>query len=189
MHVAALCSVVAALLASQISLDRSKVDDLERQIAGATVVGFESLDQPVHRVVIVKFPDAVCEIRFLAYTDASSGGKTNRFSDYEVRSVPMAPTDALEARVEQGRVVDRGMAGLGHWGWRRGKHTIQCGRRSLRWLYPTGIRLPPEALVAPTGWTDFTQVRHGLGQLKWYALDSTQQRPLLKIPIDELPRD
>lgn len=185
-----------AVVASAQPASRPPVKQVEEVIKVAAVVGFEWVDQPLNRILLLRGSRASCAIRFLSYrldNDARQPtsfdtGEASQFAVYEVAELT---ADGTEIGLAIRRELDfRGLRGLGRLAFSRGDDEIRCGRDKYSWLFPTGLLLKEnqgDVSVAPTNWTDFKDVRLDNQKLRWYKRDPQLQRPFITIPAEELP--
>lgn len=124
------------------------------------------------------------EDKYARYESYYQGDKTGDFSNKNVQ-------------VRKGKLSrPKGIwVGGGHWFSFRLRPEIRCGRIKLLWFYKTfvcffgygqaqgdyGIEL------APTKWTDISEVNVFDPRLKWYRYD--EERPRTRILIDQLWED
>lgn len=177
---AILASMLAAVTPQQ-SVSRPDVAVVEDVVETRVIVGFEWIDQPLGRIVLIKTPRSACAVRFISFS--RDDGSTQ--AHYDVATI--SSNGLAQKKIASRRLSDEGMVGFGHWAWRRGDHEIRCGTSRIPWMFPTGVALIGSIEVAPTAWTEFEQVNVKEPKLGWYRLDSSQTRAFFLIPVTDLP--
>ena len=185
--------VATAQLAS-----RPSVAEVEDYIKRSVLVGFEWVDQPLNRILLLRSDKAMCAIRFLSYRRNNDArvptsfdtGDANQFATYEISEFVIAGSEVRPGPVVRKKLDYRGMRGIGRLAFHVGKTSIKCGRERYPWSFPTGVGLPRNRqgpAIAPTNWMGFDEVRIDHPKLRWYEVDPQLQRPFIAIPLEELP--
>lgn len=177
---AILASMLAAVTAQQ-SVSRPNVAVVEDIVGTQAIVGFEWVDQPLGRIVLIKTPRSICAVRFISFSRDDGIAQAR----YDVATI--SSNGLAQQKIVSRRLTDEGMLGFGHWAWRRGDHEILCGASRISWMFPTGVALIGPIEVAPTAWTEFEQVNVNELELGWHHLDSSQTREFILIPVTSLP--
>lgn len=186
------------LVAVAQSASRPSATKIEDYIKQSALVGFEWVDQPLNRVLLLHNNRTTCAIRFLSYRRAKDGrpptsfdtGDASQFAVYEVAELTFNGSEMLIGAVIRRELDYRGLRGLGRLAFGVGDSDIRCGREKYSWLFPTGLLLKRDqsgVSVAPTNWTSFNDVRFDNPKLRWYQRDPHLQRPFIVIATEELP--
>lgn len=177
---------------------RPPVTQVADYIKDSTLVGFEWIDQPLNRILLLRSRHITCAIRFLSYRRSNDArpptsfdtGDASQFAVYEVAELSSNGSEILVGAVTRRELDYHGLRGLGRLAFGIGDNDIRCGRDKYSWLFPTGLLLKKDqsdVLVAPTNWTNFNDVRLDNPKLRWYQRDPHLQRPFIVIPMEELP--
>jgi hypothetical protein len=192
----ALSTCASAAVADDAS--RPPEAQVEQYLQRAALVGFGWVDQPLNRIVLVRGPRATCAIRFVSYRRANDArpstsfdtGDASEFATYEVSELRLSGAVPNPGPVARKALNYRGLRGVGRLAFRTGNTDLHCGRERYTWMYPTGLMLKDSkggAAIAPTNWTDFSAVRMDHPKLRWFQADQELSRPMLVLPLDELP--
>jgi len=164
---------------------------------GEVYVGPTGISLPYGRFLLVREDGGYCAIRLLKYWERKNG--KDRYATYESFYQGDGSGDFSKTNVkhEKGEVSDFGpgmFLGLFHtWG---GELYLKCGSMQLRWggtSLAAGLNFPPmdrdtktykTTDLAPTPWTDISQVNAVDPKIWWYQRD--ERRWHLYIPLDEL---
>ncbi len=187
-----------AIFAPAHSANRPTNGEIEDYIKGAALIGFESVYQPLNRILLLRSSRTICAIRFLSYSrgpDARRAtpydtGDASEFAAYEMTELTFKGAEVLLGPVIHKELDYRGMRGLGRLAFGVGNNHIRCGGNKYSWLFPTGILLKEEHVevsIAPTNWENFNNVRLNSPKLRWYQRDPQLERPFTVIPIGDLP--
>jgi hypothetical protein len=188
---------LAPLAASQ-ATSRPSEAKVEEYIKRSALIGFEWVDQPLNRILLLRDRSGICAIRFVSYRradDARSAtsfdtGDASQFAVYETSQLTPSGSQTLPGPIVRRELDYRGMTGLGRLAFGVGNDDVRCGQRRYSWVYPTGILLKKEhddVSFAPTNWTSFEKVRLDDPKLRWHQRDPQLQRPFLIVPVDDLP--
>jgi hypothetical protein len=175
------------------AVSRAPTPIVETTIQAHAIVGFEWIDLPLSRIVLVRGPRSGCALRFTSFRHGGNqqkptifrSGEESLYAEYDV--VEFRGSEMKVQRLERRKVETHGMVGIGRLAFHRGNSEIRCGEHELTWLFPTGIS--PDELdisVALTGWSDFSAVRLDHTDLTWVTFDKAQTRPVIFIPIATL---
>jgi hypothetical protein len=161
-----------------------------------------SVSAPLGRLVLIRFRDTLCAIRFDAFhrggdekpPTASNSGEETRFATAEqLRLVRSEATWRILDR-KMVNLVSGPVVGLGRLGFQKGRIGLHCGESKLEWTYPNNVSLgsytQPAAKrvlvdIAPTAWSEVSEINLNDDKLLWYRYDESRKDTL--IPINELP--
>jgi hypothetical protein len=162
-----------------------------------------SVSAPFGRLVLVRYRDGLCAIRFDAYhrgddekppTKFNSGEETLFATAEQIRMVKSEATwRILEDKTVQ--LVAGPVVGLGRFGLQKGRIGLHCGDAKLEWTYPNNVSLGSytqftakraQVEIAPTAWSEVSQINLNDKKLQWYRYDESRKDTL--IPIEELPK-
>ena len=160
------------------------------------------VNSPVGRLLLMRRGSDLCAIRFTEFHrghDAKPAtwfhsGHESFYAEYDWYE-PGANGQFSGSDVETGhRTVDQrptvGLLFL-NLGFPLGSNRMKCGPFYSRWFYPTGIsfiegtRYDYELELAPTQWTEPSQINLQDPQLIWYQLNENQ--PDTFVPLKDLP--
>ena len=177
---------------------RPQTTQVESYIKGAAVVGFEWVDQPLNRFLLLRSDRSICAIRFLSYHRSNNArpptsfdtGDASESAVYEISEITLNGAELVFGPVERKKLTYRGMRGLGRLAITVGETDIKCGRDRYPWSFPTGVgwrrgELGPT--IAPTNWASFDQIHINHPKLRWYEIDPQSRRPFVVIPLSDLP--
>jgi hypothetical protein len=177
----------------------AKWEMLARDHAYVTPV---SVSSPLSRLVLVRYMDTLCAIRFNAFhrggdekapTKFNSGEETLFATAEQIRIVRTATTWRILER-KTINLVRGSIVGLGRLGFEKGRIGLRCGDALLEWTYPNNVSLGSytqkpdkraEVQVAPTAWSDVSQIELSDKRLRWYHFDEDRRDSVFA--ISELP--
>jgi len=180
------------------SASRPDIAQVEDYIKHSALVGFEWVDQPLSRILLLRNSRTTCLIRFISYHRANDSrpptsfntGEASQFAVYEVAQLTVHRSGIVVGPTIRKELSYRGLRGLGRLAFDVGDSDIRCGRERYSWLFPTGLLLKEEqndVLIAPTNWQSFNDVRLNNPKLRWYQRDQQMQRSIIIIPMEDLP--
>ena len=161
-----------------------------------------SVGAPLGRLVLVRYLDTMCAIRFGAFHRGGDEKTPTKFNSGE---------ETLFATAEEIRVANSGstwhvlqhktvnlvrgpIVGLGRLGFQKGQIGLHCGDAKLEWTYPNNISLGSytddkakraQLEMAPTAWNEVSQIDLSDVRLHWYHYDESRKDTV--IPIEDLP--
>ena len=161
-----------------------------------------SVSAPLGSLVLVKYKDAFCAIRFTEFHRGGDEKSATIFNSGEETLFATAEQTRIEKNKCKWRVLERKtiplvrgpVVGLGRFGLAKGNIGLRCGDAPLEWTYPNNVSLgsytqaPSERAaleVAPTLWSDVSQIDLADARLRWYRYD--EGRGNLTIEISDLP--
>jgi hypothetical protein len=161
-----------------------------------------SVSAPQGRLVLVRNAGAVCAIRFTAFhrggdekspTTFNSGEETLFATAEEIRLTEFESKFRILQR-ETVNLVRGPIVGFGRLGFQKGRVGLRCGNAKLEWTYPNNIGLGSYAEtaakrvqveLAPTAWSDVSQIDLSDERLHWHRYDDSRKDIL--IPVEDLP--
>ncbi len=193
-----------ALLSDQVMSNATQltIEEREAQVSTGALIQTVSVSIPVGRFLLMRRDSDLCAIRFTAFHrghDAKPqtwfhSGHENFYADYEWYW-PEPNGNFRGPDIKKGhRTLRRGaIVGLLflNLGVPLGTDDVECGSLTPIWFYPTGIgftkgpRFDHDLELAPTQWTELTQINLSDPKLKWYRYNEDQ--PDTFIPLKELP--
>lgn len=170
-------------------------------LVGASIRGI-AVSNPVKRLLLMRRGSDLCAIRFTEFHrghDAKPqtwfhSGHENFYADYEWYwpgpngDFPGSDLATGHRTLRRGAIVGLLFLNLG---FPLGTDDVECGPFDSRWSYPTGInfiegsRYDYDLELAPTQWTEPSQINLQDPKLKWYRLNEDQ--PDTFIPLNKLP--
>jgi hypothetical protein len=147
---------------------------------------------PMGRIVLVRKGSEYCAVKFNEF----STGKTeeDRFAKYESYYQGDGTGDLLNENVQskKGELSAPRPRGIGRLAFSFGNRNVLCGPIKLQWsgkgsiyFYSEGQKQDDYGIqLAPTKWTNISQVNVFDARLKWYGYDA--KRPRIVIPVDQL---
>ncbi len=147
---------------------------------------------PLNRILLIRKKSVYCGVKFTDFW----AGKTEEdwFAKYESYYQDDKTGDFTNKNVQfiKGELASPKPRGIGRFAFSLGKKEIQCGPIKLYWSGKGSVyfyRLNQDEgdygiELAPTIWTDISQVNVFDPRIKWYRYDEKRQR--VNIPIDQL---
>jgi len=156
-------------------------------------IAFSGVDMPPGRILLIHKDNEYCALKFIQCWIEKEGKE--RFATYEVYHQGDGTGDFSNnnVKITQGKATLLQPRGLFYpLLWQPGNPEVKCGSLRLRWDYRGAVcfferhRSPGEygIKLAPTPWTDISQVNVLDSRLKWYGYD--RQRKSVDIPIEKL---
>ena len=196
---AALFYAFAAMVCSAAETESTKVQIVDWSSTAA--VTWTDAGAPIGRFLLIRYGPHACAVRFNeAYrggdqkpSTAFDSGEESLFALYDWYYQGDGTGDFSKSNVSSGngKVAKGPLKGIGRLAFRTGDSEIKCGRLTLRWMYPTRIDFNAKGKdrdasvqLAPTKWSDLSQVKFMDSSIRWYQLD--QKRKAILIPIDAL---
>jgi hypothetical protein len=181
------------------STPHSKWELLARDHAYVTPL---SVSSPLNSLLLVRYAGTLCAIRFRAFhggdekapTAFNSGDETLFATAEQIRLVQSETTWRIFER-KRLDLVSGPVVGLGRFGFQKGRIGLHCGNAKLEWTYPNNVSLgsytQPTAKrvlveIAPTAWSEVSQINLNDKKLHWYRYDEGRKDTL--VSIEELPR-
>jgi hypothetical protein len=139
---------------------------------------------PQGRFVLLRRGRTVQAIRFLTVRPAETEGTGKGCATYEaLEFVPGRPT-----RRCVGIVSEFALRGSHLTAYQPGRVRFRCGRIPATYGYPTQVWAQAATEVAPTRWTEASQIVTTHPRLKWYSAKSVNTgESAISIAISELP--
>lgn len=176
--------------------ERLNAEQVLQRLQTSAIVSFETVDQPLGRVLLIRGRNKVCALRFVSIRRLNDQREPTMFDSGDATSI--AEYEFAEQNSESGenfsdpdsRMLQyKGLRGIGHFSFRVGSDRIKCGVDELLWIYPTRILLQNDEIsVAPTGWQRIGDVQLRNPKVTWYHRDPTTRRSRLFLPIETLPQ-
>ena len=161
-----------------------------------------SVSSPLGKLVLVRYMNSLCAIRFNAFhrggdektpTKLDSGEETLSASAEQIQLVRSETTWRILER-KTINLVRGSIVGLGRLGFQKGRIGLRCGEAPLEWTYPNNVSLGSytqkpdkrkDVELAPTAWSDVSQIDLSDKSLRWYHFD--EGRHDSTIADNELP--
>jgi hypothetical protein len=149
---------------------------------------------PLGRILLIRRGSEYGAVKFTdAWTEKSGEDKYGRYESY-YQGDKTGDFSKKNVQYREGKLIDpQGIAvGGGHYFSLRGIYNIKCGPIKLGWGYKTFIAFYRRSQkdkdygieLAPTKWTDISEVNVFDPRLRWYRYD--EDRQTIRIPIDQL---
>ena len=179
--------------ASEMGPNRETIYGYTPPDANDVRIAFSGVHMPQGRILLIHKDKEYCALKFIQCWVEKEGKE--RFATYEVYHQGDGTGDFSNKNVK----VTQGKASLlrprGPFYpllWQPGNPEVECGSLKLAWDYSGFVcffgryQSPGEygIKLAPTPWTDISQVNVLDPRLKWYGYD--RQRKSIDIPIDKL---
>jgi hypothetical protein len=159
-------------------------------------IAFSGVDMPLGRLLLIRKDSRYCAVKFTRFWTEKA--EKEKFAAYEVYCKEDGTGDFSNKNVK----ITEGKASLlrprGPFyplKWQPGNPEVKCGPLKLLWAYKGIVCFfersdsPGDYGVelAPTPWSDISQVNVLDPRVKWYRYD--EQRKRINIPIDKLWKD
>jgi hypothetical protein len=162
-----------------------------------------SVSAPLGRLVLIRYRDTLCAIRFNDFHRGSDEKPPTKFNSGEETRFATAEQLRLVRSEATWRILDRKtvnlvsgpVVGLGRVGFQKGRINLHCGSAKFEWTYPNNVSLGSYTQpttkrvlveIAPTAWTEVSEIDLSNEKLRWYRYDEGRKDTL--IPIEELPQ-
>lgn len=156
------------------------------------MIGFEWVDQPINKILLIKQGDSYCAIKFISYSRGRDRKEPTIFSaneeSFSGNAVFMQSKKGKPGKVKELRLTRKSPIGIAKIAYSSSNDILRCGKSRLMWVYPTGmisLSVNPKASFAPTTNEDFNGLNFNSTNLRWYSYDESRKMEL--IPISELP--
>jgi len=155
-----------------------------------------SVAAPLGRLVLVRADHSLCAVRFLEFHrghDAKPATAFNSGNESLWATAEEVQIEGSHKTVGKPEVIslERGpVVGLGRLGFAKGNIAIRCGGASLEWTYPNNISLGSYTQspnyrkaveIAPSAWTEVSQMDLKDPMLQWYRYDETRHDIVLNM--------
>lgn len=155
-------------------------------------IGKTAIEMPPGRILLVRKDSEYCAIKFI---DFWSGETEEAFyARYETYHQGDGSGDFTKknVRLETKKLSASKLYGIGRFSFRFGESDIRCGHFRLFWFGKGSVFFYSSSQdagdygveLAPTKWSDISEVNVFDPRLKWYRYDESRQR--VNIPIDRL---
>ena len=158
-------------------------------------IGKTAIVMPLERIILVRRESEYCAIKFTKFWN----GRTNEdyFAEYEsyckIDNTKEFANNNIQ--VKKGKLSFPKPRGIGRLAFSFGNKEIKCGTITLFWsglgavhFYRQGQEQGDYGIeLAPTKWTDISQINITESRLKWYRFDNNRKR--VNIPVDKLWQD
>jgi hypothetical protein len=181
------------------------LDDALQVLKSNAIVAAAGVGVPEGRFVLIRGVGGVtCAVRFTSLlrgrdakppTVFSSGAESlSAQADVYRRDDSARDFSSASFQHEHLALSSHALIGIGRLAFERGTVAIKCGRDRLLWGFPTWLAFPDRGHtfpgrgpveMAPTAWTEVSQVKVSDPQLKWLKYDDS--RTMSEIPLGELP--
>jgi len=149
---------------------------------------------PLGRLLFIRRGSEYGVVKFTeVWTEKSGEDKYGRYESY-YQGDKTGDFSKKNVQYREGKLIDpKGIwVGGSHYFSLRGIYNIRCGPIKLAWVYKTFVSFLPAngkrkdhgIELAPTKWTDISEVNVFDPRLKWYRYDEKQK--IIRIPIDQL---
>ncbi len=155
-------------------------------------IAFSGIDIPPGRILLIHKDKGYCALKFIQCRIEKDGKE--RFAAYEVYHQGDGTGDFSNKNVKitQGKASILRPSSFLFLKYQSGNPEVRCGSLRLAWDYRGFVcfferhHSPGEygIKLAPTPWTEISQVNVFDSRLKWYSYD--RQRKSVDIPIDKL---
>ncbi len=155
-------------------------------------VAYHGLRVPLGQIILVRRNSVYCAVRFIGFWN----GETDQdwFASYEsyYQGDNSGNLSKQNVQVRREELSSPRPRGIGRASFSFGNRDIECGDIKLRssffgWIYFFGSNQDPGEYgieLAPTQWTDVSQVNVSDPRVNWYKYDRRRQK--FNIPIDKL---
>ena len=155
-------------------------------------IGPNGVVMPLWKILLVRRDSEFCALKFTKFWT----GKTeeDKYATYESHYLSHKTGNFLNKNVKFkiNKLSFPKPRGIGRFAFSFGKKNIQCGSIKLWWggggsvyFFPTSQTQGDYGIeLAPTKWTDISQVNVFDSRLKWYKYDENRKR--INIPVDQL---
>ena len=158
-------------------------------------IGKTAIVMPLGKILLVRRDSDYCAIKFsefwtgkteddvyATYESYYQGDKSGHFSKEKLK-------------IRKDKLAFPKPRGIGRFAFSFGNRNIRCGPLKLQWagrgsvfFYAEGQKQGDYGIeLAPTKWTDISQVNVFDPRLRWYRYD--EKRPRVNIPVDKLLED
>lgn len=190
---ACFCVIVGTgALEGKNEFSRPNADEVEKIIKKKSLIGFEWVDQPINKILLIKQGGNYCAIKFLSYSRARDKREPTIFSaneeSFSGNAVFVESKKGKPGKAKELRLTRKSPIGIAKIAYSSSNDILRCGKSRLMWLYPTGmvsLSVNPKASFAPTANEDFNELNFNSTNLRWYSYDESRKMEL--IPISELP--
>jgi len=158
-------------------------------------IGKTAIEMPLGKILLVRRGSDYCAIKFLeiwtgkteqdVYATCESYYQGDKSGDFSKKNLT----------ITKDKLAFPKPRGIGRLAFSFGNRNIHCGPLKLQWagrgsvfFYAEGQKQGDYGIeLAPTKWTDVSQVNVFDPRLKWYRYD--EERPRVNIPVDRLLED
>lgn len=191
--VVVLISVVLTLPAGLGKVGEAEASDVIASKAEDVVVAPNAIIMPLGRIILVKNNGGHGAIKFLAFShEEKDGAKAAEYESYYQADAKKG-FDLGKMEMKRGKLSFPRSYGIGRFAFTFGRNIdIECGPIKLQWsgkgsVYFYGSKQDQKDYgikLAPTGWTDVSEVNIIDPRIKWYSYEG--KRPRLTLSIDSL---
>lgn len=178
------------------------IEERESQVSQGALIQTVGVSLPVGRLLLIRRGADLCVVRFTKFHrghDAKPktwfhSGYENFYAEYEwYRPELNGDFRGLDGKRGYGMLRRGAVVGLLflNLGFPLGTDDVECGSLTPEWFYPTGVsflvgtRYDHKLELAPTQWTELSQINLTDPKLKWYRYNESQADAF--IPLKELP--
>lgn len=190
-----ICGLIAGIRTAGGDAGATGQDSSKGPIREEVLITADCIMMPLGRIVLVRKDSQFCAVKF---TEAWAGKtREDQYANYESYYQGDGTGDFASGNVQyrKEQLVDRRMVGIGRlFSFPAGPRNkdIKCGPIRLDWtgegsiyFYAWGRKEGDYGIqLAPTKWTDISQVKVFEPRLKWYRYDEKRKRAY--VPIDKL---
>ena len=147
---------------------------------------------PIGRIMLIRKGSEYCAIKFTEFWTGNT--EEDRYAKYESYCQGDGTGDLLNknGQFKKGELSAPKPRGIGRLAFSFGNRNVLCGPIKLQWsgkgsiyFYSEGQKQDDYGIqLAPTKWTDVSQVNVFDARLKWFGYDAKRQR--MVVPIDQL---
>jgi hypothetical protein len=158
--------------------------------ASNAIIAPNAIGMPVGRVLLIRKGDVQCAAKLTEVKENRSGGWDLKYESYLFEGTP---ANGALPTTKEGKAYTRQPAGLGHLltFTSTGKDYLTCGPVMLQlsgsaegwWIYfyKSDRDSDRSVALAPTNWTDATQINFSHNGLAWYQFDEKRRRTALQL--------
>jgi hypothetical protein len=174
---------------------------LRRDPYSTALIHSRAIAAPVGKFALLRKDASMCAVRITSFHCAHGAIP---FAEYDWHFLSREDGNFTSAEVQSGHAILslRQNVGIGRFSFQRGSPNIRCGSIVVGWGYPSSLSLivvNNDGMhwngieIAPTAWSDITQVDTRNPKLKWYRhpgggmLQAEEAQPLVEVPAMSLP--
>lgn len=141
------------------------------------VINTEAVGMPINKLLLIRDKHKYCAVKFVSAIKGKAEGEG--YAKYEAVFLDDGRRNlkTYKIKVSKGELADLNPVGIGRFALTKGNTNIYCdgnvyswsGSGSLNWTYFSASNIYID--IAPTKWTDFSEVNVFDKRLKWYKKD------------------
>jgi hypothetical protein len=184
-----LCCVITVVLVMSGVIVMASGDKVEtNQLSGEVVLAANCIKMPLGKILLARKDSSYCGVKL---TKVWVEAEDDRYAEYEsyFEGVENGEFVAERLKPRRGRLSFPKPRGLGRLAFSFGNRDIPCGTFKLawygdRWIYfsGTGQEQGDHGVeLAPTGWTDTSQIDILDPRVKWYRYDEKRTDTVINL--------